>query len=286
METTRREAKEATFKENEAAEAGSPKRARKGSYEWMSKDDWMAFTQANEKKNAERRSVHRTRAVAKQEREQEASWKMIKAEPVQKVTAQEVLVKEEPEVEDFDEAEQMNIIRQDLIDFRSGTHYGPGSFRVMWPTVGDTAEESDDSASYSRTPFQEKRGLSIDGIVRGSFGDDTVRINLVAGTCDSSISHERWHRNGCASLDTVTPPPPMRNANGHELEVCGRARILLVIEYRVYAVSLWVVHEMEGNIVLGADFLRTQKAVVDMAAMKMFMKDFPGGVALSLEHPI
>ena len=135
----------------------------------------------------DRQPAYRTRAVAKKEKEQEGSVEMI--------AVQDMRIKEGPE---SDETEQMNVIRQDLKNFTTGVRYSQGAFQVKWPTIEESAKESEDSSSHPRRPFQENQGWSISGLVRGSFGNDKVRINIVVEACESSTNHERWHRNGCA----------------------------------------------------------------------------------------
>ena len=154
-------------------------------------------------------------------------------------------------------------------------------------SVYGPAGESDESEMQSiSAPYDEIPGLSVEGLLRGVFGGDPIMMILDTGGWQSLLSHEVWHRNGCAPLDTVTPKPQVRNSDGQELEVCGRVRVPLVFKGMVYAVKFWVVLKMDNRIILGADFLRTHQAVIDMSVMRLYMNNLPQGVAMVLDRAI
>ena len=222
------------------------------------------------------RPKYRTRAVAMNEEIMHATGETYLEEEQEKATILEkTSIKEDPEEVDVAESVQLMVKRE--LESRAQCS--------TWTPIFDTPAISDDGQSNSSFD-DEMPGLSVEGHLRGIFGGDPLTMILDSGGSHSLLSHAVWHRIGYTSLDTLTPQPVVRNSEGQELEVCGRARIPLVFKGMVYAVSFWIVRKMEHRVLLGVDFLRNHESVIDMAAMRLYMKNLPQGVAMVWDRSI
>ena len=112
-------------------------------------------------------------------------------------------------------------------------------------------------------------GYEVKGVVR----DIEISFLLDTGASVTLFRKDTWERVNTASAFQLTPWAGQRlvGVDGSPLQVSGQARIELTLMGRQFSTNVLVVSPLTTSAILGLDFLREHKAVIDLGARELFI---------------
>ena len=108
--------------------------------------------------------------------------------------------------------------------------------------------------------------VSIMATLESELGSKMIEPSVDTGACVSMISHDLWRNTECEAMIDGSMPT-LCGANGHLLDVVGRAWVYLQIDEQPYKIEVCVVRGLGIDMLLGADFLRACGARLDFRDM-------------------
>ena len=103
--------------------------------------------------------------------------------------------------------------------------------------------------------------------------------NLQFGTLfDSGATHSACSTSTAARLHalgiTVLPSTfPIRNADGGSMKVRGMLQMKFMVQQRTFKWDFFVVDNLDNEVIIGADFMKPHKVLLDMANSKVIFPD-------------